>query len=214
MQASAGALAQKACRLPVGPRARAGAVRSQRALPRNASGHRGSRLTCAAAAQSTTTSVDAKSPSKAFAALAAEFGAVPEGQDRYKLLLKYASSLPPLASAQRTLDNRVMGCTSQTWVAVSVDPSTGAAVISGELLTSSPCILCCFLTRPLFVSMHHHSPLTEHTQRTERIEYELHAHTGDSDSEFTRGFLALLVRGLAGMTPAQIAEVGASERDA
>ena len=132
MHASAGAQAL-ACRLPVGPRA--GAVRSQRALPRRVSAYRGSRLACTAAATSQSTTSDAKS-SKAFAALAAEFGAVPEGQDRYKLLLKYAASLPPLPSAQRTLDNRVMGCTSQTWASVSVDQSTGAAAINGELALS------------------------------------------------------------------------------
>lgn len=79
------------------------------------------------------TSTDARTSSSKFAELSAEFSAVAEGQDRYKLLLKYAASIPPLASSQRTLDNRVMGCTSQTWVAVSVDGSNGAAVITGEL---------------------------------------------------------------------------------
>lgn len=33
-------------------------------------------------------------------------------------------------------------------------------------------------------------------------------YAGDSDSEFTRGFLSLLIRGLEGLTPDQIAEVG------
>lgn len=128
MLASAGALAacRPACRIEA-PRASMGPVRSKRALPRCRSGV----VSCTAAATQST-SPDVKKASKEFAALAAEFGAVPEGQDRYKLLLKYAATLPPLSGALKTLDNRVMGCTSQTWVAVTVDPSSGAAVISGE----------------------------------------------------------------------------------
>lgn len=121
------------------PRAARGSVRLQRTSARPLRFRRGSGVACTAAA---TREHSAKS-TKTFDALAAEFGALPEGPDRYKLLLKYAASLPPLPNAERTLDSRVMGCTSQTWITVAVDKSTGAAVVSGAFEQRSSAMPSC-----------------------------------------------------------------------
>jgi hypothetical protein len=69
-------------------------------------------------------------PTPRLAALAAEFAALPEGPERYKLLLQYAAALPALPPAARSLENRVMGCTSQTWLTADLGPD-GAVRIAG-----------------------------------------------------------------------------------
>ena len=72
-------------------------------------------------------------PTPRLAALAAEFTALPEGPERYKLLLQYANALPPFPAAARSLENRVMGCTSQTWLTADLGPD-GAVRVAGACL--------------------------------------------------------------------------------
>lgn len=53
--------------------------------------------------------------------LVSEFQSLLEPVDRVKRLLEYVSLLPPLADGDRVPENRVMGCTSQVWVAAWMD---------------------------------------------------------------------------------------------
>lgn len=55
--------------------------------------------------------------------LISEFQSLPQSIDRVKRLLDYASTLPPFPAAERTLSNRVMGCTAQVWLSASMNPS-------------------------------------------------------------------------------------------
>ncbi|KAK1258120.1 hypothetical protein QJS04_geneDACA021098 [Acorus gramineus] len=57
--------------------------------------------------------------------LVSEFESLPEPLDRVKLLLRRASSLPPLPGPDRVPANRVMGCTAQVWLSSSMDPLSG-----------------------------------------------------------------------------------------
>ncbi|KAK1289370.1 hypothetical protein QJS10_CPB18g00625 [Acorus calamus] len=57
--------------------------------------------------------------------LVSEFESLPEPLDRVKLLLRRASSLPPLPDPDRVPANRVMGCTAQVWLSSSMDPLSG-----------------------------------------------------------------------------------------
>lgn len=43
----------------------------------------------------------------------AEFSAVPNPQDRLKLLIEYSKQLKPMPAEAKTDANRVMGCTAQ-----------------------------------------------------------------------------------------------------
>ncbi|GAB4860633.1 hypothetical protein Ancab_035795 [Ancistrocladus abbreviatus] len=53
--------------------------------------------------------------------LTSEFLSLIDPVDRVKRLLQYAALLPPLDESKRTARNRVMGCTAQVWVDVSMD---------------------------------------------------------------------------------------------
>jgi len=44
-------------------------------------------------------------------------------KERYKLLLKYARTLPALDASKKVSTNRVMGCTSEAWMTASLDDS-------------------------------------------------------------------------------------------
>jgi hypothetical protein len=68
-------------------------------------------------------------PTPRLRALAADFAELTEGQERLKLLLQLGGSLPAYA-AERSLQTRVMGCTSQTWLAVDLERD-GSVRISG-----------------------------------------------------------------------------------
>ena len=77
-------------------------------------------------------------PTPRLAALVAEFAALPEGPERYKLLLSKAAALPALPPAARTLDARVMGCTSQTWLVAELAPD-GTVRLSGACARRRAC---------------------------------------------------------------------------
>lgn len=97
-------------------------------------------------------------------------------------LLRHAAALPALPEGARSLETRVMGCTSQTWLSLSLAPD-GTVLFAGArppAPRSAP-LRSAHLLRP-----------------------------ADSDSAVTRGFAALLAEGLRGATPAQLAEVRAS----
>jgi len=85
------------------------------------------RVECVVAAQPQPT---APLPTPRLASLAAQFAAVPEGQERLKLLLQLAATLPALPAGEKRLDTRVLGCTSQTWVTAALD-ADGTVRISG-----------------------------------------------------------------------------------
>lgn len=53
--------------------------------------------------------------------LALEFRSLSEPIDRVKRLLHYASILPPLCESARVQENRVLGCTTQVWLEVTMD---------------------------------------------------------------------------------------------
>ncbi|XP_059644280.1 quinolinate synthase, chloroplastic [Cornus florida] len=53
--------------------------------------------------------------------LVAEFQSLSEPVDRVKRLLHYASLLPPFDESLRVMENRVMGCTAQVWLAAKMD---------------------------------------------------------------------------------------------
>ncbi|MCE3217049.1 hypothetical protein HAX54_010191, partial [Datura stramonium] len=53
--------------------------------------------------------------------LALEFRSLSEPIDRVKRLLQYASILPPLCESARIQENRVLGCTTQVWLEVTMD---------------------------------------------------------------------------------------------
>ncbi|XP_020588190.1 quinolinate synthase, chloroplastic [Phalaenopsis equestris] len=60
-------------------------------------------------------------PSSRLRRLASEFRSLPVPIDRVKLLLSYASDLPPFPNAERVNSNRVMGCTAQVWLSAWMD---------------------------------------------------------------------------------------------
>jgi hypothetical protein len=93
---------------------------------------RGSRtaLRALAAAAAAAPPAAAVLPTPRLAALAAQFQALPEGPERYKLLLQLATQLPAMPDAGRVLENRVMGCTSQTWLTVDL-AADGSVRIAG-----------------------------------------------------------------------------------
>ncbi|KAK9275997.1 hypothetical protein L1049_005528 [Liquidambar formosana] len=53
--------------------------------------------------------------------LVSEFKSLPKPIDRVKRLLHYAARLPPFDESARVAANRVMGCTAQVWLEVSMD---------------------------------------------------------------------------------------------
>ncbi|KAL5748196.1 hypothetical protein ACOSQ2_025493 [Xanthoceras sorbifolium] len=53
--------------------------------------------------------------------LITEFQSLPEPVDRVKRLLRYSALLPPLPESSRVDPNRVMGCTAQVWLEVTLD---------------------------------------------------------------------------------------------
>ena len=75
--------------------------------------------------------------SSAFEQLAERFTALPEGQERFKLLLELGGSLPAAPGELRRLENRVQGCASQTWLALSLQPD-GAVSVSGAKAAAWP----------------------------------------------------------------------------
>lgn len=52
-----------------------------------------------------------------------EFQSMSDPKERYKLLLKYARTLPALDAAKKVPANRVMGCTSEVWMTARLDDS-------------------------------------------------------------------------------------------
>jgi sulfur transfer protein SufE len=57
--------------------------------------------------------VDAQPASTRLDEVVAEFSALPNPQDRLRLLVEYSKQLTPLPSEAKTDANRVMGCTAQ-----------------------------------------------------------------------------------------------------
>mmetsp|Transcript_13988 Transcript_13988/g.16913 ORF Transcript_13988/g.16913 Transcript_13988/m.16913 type:complete len:705 (+) Transcript_13988:278-2392(+) len=87
--------------------------------------------------------------------IATKFKSV-SGQDRFALLLKYARESQPFGDEERTLENRVMGCTAQVWL-------------------------------------------------TSRLGDDgLMYFRGDSDSEISRGLMAVLTQSLSGLAPEEV----------
>lgn len=60
-------------------------------------------------------------PTPALAAAAAELAAAGDARARLRLLTDYARALPPMPEGTKRDANRVMGCTSQAWVAAELD---------------------------------------------------------------------------------------------
>ena len=91
-------------------------------------------------------SVVAKTPLTAqtplrLAELAAEVAALPEGQERMALLLRYAAALPALPEGLRSLETRVMGCTSQTWLSLGLAPDGTVRLAGAWPPVPGPCPL-------------------------------------------------------------------------
>ena len=54
-------------------------------------------------------------------AIADKFQSLSDAKERYKLLLKYAKSLPAMNASDKISTNRVMGCTSEVWMTAKLD---------------------------------------------------------------------------------------------
>lgn len=50
------------------------------------------------------------------------FTALPQWEDRYKLLIELGRELPPFPEESRTEENKIRGCQSQVWMHASLDP--------------------------------------------------------------------------------------------
>jgi len=74
----------------------------------------------------------APSIGEAAAALEAEFAAFAEWNDRLKHLLSFAEALPALDAAQKTEENRVLGCQSRVWLVACPDPATGRLHLAAD----------------------------------------------------------------------------------
>jgi hypothetical protein len=79
-------------------------------------------------------------PTPRLAALAAQFQALPEGPERYKLLLQFATQLPKMPDAGRSLENRVMGCTSQTWLTADLAADGSVRIAGACALRPARCV--------------------------------------------------------------------------
>jgi cysteine desulfuration protein SufE len=55
--------------------------------------------------------------------IAENFAVLDEWEDRYRYIIELGRTLPPLAAADRTDANKVLGCASQVWVGTRVAPS-------------------------------------------------------------------------------------------
>lgn len=54
-----------------------------------------------------------------------------DGNDRLKRLIKMADALPKLTDQDKSVANRVMGCTSEAWIDVSLKPD-GTVTLRGD----------------------------------------------------------------------------------
>ena len=165
--------------------------------------------------------MDAPFPTPALEALAAELSAAPGPQERSRLLLGYARRLPAYPEAARTDAHRVMGCTAQ----VRLQPGT----VAWPLGAGGPCVgrnlarrgagagrrwlklalvpLACSLTHPATLAA---APGRSHAQVWVSAELDADGRVrlaADSDAELSRGLAAVLVEGLSGLTPAEVAAV-------
>ncbi len=52
----------------------------------------------------------------AFAEIAENLSFLDSWEDRYRYIIELGETLPPLAEAERTADNKVSGCVSQVWL--------------------------------------------------------------------------------------------------
>ena len=68
--------------------------------------------------------VDQPSLPKRIQYIADEFQSMSDPKERYKLLLKYAKTLPALEASKKVPTNRVIGCTSEVWMTASLDDSS------------------------------------------------------------------------------------------
>lgn len=49
--------------------------------------------------------------------IASDFAFLDEWEDRYRYIIELGKRLPPLPEAERTPENKVLGCASQVWLA-------------------------------------------------------------------------------------------------
>jgi len=82
------------------------------------------------------------------ARIAAQFQEASEGVDRYKVLLTLAKDLPPMETELRADENRVMGCSSQVWLAASLD-AEGRVAFQGDSDSEISKGLCAVLVQAL-----------------------------------------------------------------
>lgn len=81
------------------------------------------RVPASSVAQGASGLVDQPLLPKRIQCIADEFQSVSDPKERYKLLLKYARTLPALDASKKVPTNRVMGCTSEVWMTASLDDS-------------------------------------------------------------------------------------------
>jgi cysteine desulfuration protein SufE len=51
------------------------------------------------------------------AQIASDFAFLDDWEDRYRYIIELGKRLPPLTEAERTAENKVLGCASQVWLA-------------------------------------------------------------------------------------------------
>ena len=73
----------------------------------------------------------ANAEESALEAAVSRVAAEADGADRVKALIRFTEDLPRLDAADKSVANRVMGCTSQAWIDVSLD-AEGRVVIRGD----------------------------------------------------------------------------------
>ena len=77
-------------------------------------------------------------------AIADKFQSLSDPKERYKLLLKYAKSLPIMNASDKISTNRVMGCTSEVWMTARLDKNN-KVLFNGDSNSELTSCLCALL---------------------------------------------------------------------